>query len=114
MSIAGIDKQVIAVDVAKPAVLLIKVLINRLAVLVNWHWLASQRVGLLKVVLAAEAVGATDGHLHLFIDKVDPAAHEAHLLLCADVVQPLHDEVFFVLEVACAVAEELVELVPRL
>lgn len=111
---ACVDDEVVSVDIAEPALLLIEVLIDGLAVLVDGDWLAAQGVGLFEVVLAGESIRPAAGHLYLLIDEVDPALHEGHLLLRAQVVQPRHHLVLLELQLGHSIIEEPQQLVPHL
>lgn len=51
--ISGVDDDVVPVDITKPTVFLIQVLIDGLAILVDRHWLPAQSICLLEVVFAA-------------------------------------------------------------
>lgn len=84
-------------DVAEPAVLLIQVFIDRLPVLVYWHWLAAKGVGLFKIVLAAKSIGSIYSHLNFLIDEVNPAFNELHFFLSLKVMQSLHDLILLIL-----------------
>ena len=106
---SGIDKNVIAMYVAEPAIFLIEVFVYGLTILINGDRFSAKGVCFLEVVFAGEAIGSAHGHLYFLIDEVDPAAYEANLFFGGKVVQSFHDEVFLVLEVECAIIEEPVE-----
>lgn len=105
-TVSGIDKQVIPVDVAEPAILLIQVLINGLSILIDGDWLTADCIRLLEIILTAESIGSTAGHLYFLIDEIDPALHEGDLLLGGQVVQSLHNQVLLVLQISGSIAEE--------
>jgi len=110
-AVPGVYEDVIAVDVAEPAILLIQVFVYRLAILVDGDWFTAEGVGFLEVVFAGEAVGPAHGHLYFLVNQIDPAFDEHHLFLGCQVVQPFHDEVFLVLEVEGPIIEEPVKQV---
>lgn len=110
-AVSGVYEDVIAVDVAEPAILLIQIFVYRLAILVNGDWFSAEGVGFLEVVFAGEAIGSAHGHLYFLVNQIDPAFDEQHLFLGCQVVQPFHDEVFLVLEVEGPIIKESIKQV---
>ena len=95
--VACVDDDIVPVDVAEPAILLIQVFINRLAVLVYGGGFAAKCVGFLKIVLAAESIRSIDSHLYFLIDESNPAFNELYFLLSLNIMQSLHNLILFIL-----------------
>ena len=94
--ISGVNEDILALNVAVPAIFFIQVFINRLTALINGNWFISRGIGLLKVVLAAQTIGPAEGHQNLFIDEVDSAFDEGKLFLRLQVMQSLKNEIFLI------------------
>jgi hypothetical protein len=95
--VACVYDDIVPVDVAEPAVLLIQVFVDGLPVFVYGDRLAAKRVGFLEIVLAAESIGPIDGHLNFLIDEGNSAFNELHFLLRLKIMQSLHDLILFIL-----------------
>ena len=79
--IPRIDQYIISMDITKPTILLLKILINRLSILIHRHRLPSKRISLLKIILAAQPIRSIQRHLYFLINQSNPTFNKSNFLL---------------------------------
>ena len=88
---ATVDQDVLPVYVAKPALLLVQVLVDGLPIFIDGDWLAALGVALFKVILNFKPALPAEALLDFLINEGGPTfGHGEVLLLSMMIVEPKH------------------------